>query len=221
MSKELRNKKNKHLLERSILLLVGLYIMALGIALSIKASLGTSPISSVPYVTSSISGLSVGETTIIINILFIIMQIVILRKNYDWFQLLQVPALFIFGVMIDFSQYLIRDISYTNYFQQWIICFLGIILVGVGISIEVMAKLVTTPGEGLVLAICKVFPVKFGNIKIAFDVTLVLISIVTVLVCLGHLEGVREGTLVAAVCVGFIARHLSKHLQVLEEKYLS
>ena len=221
MSKELRNKKNKHLLERSILLLVGLYIMALGIALSIKASLGTSPISSVPYVTSSISGLSVEETTIIINILFIIMQIVILRKNYDWFQLLQVPALFIFGVMIDFSQYLIRDISYTNYFQQWIICFLGIILVGVGISIEVMAKLVTTPGEGVVLAICQVFPVKFGNTKIAFDVTLVLISIVTVLIYLGHLEGVREGTLVAAVCVGFIARQFNKPLKVFEQKYLS
>ena len=75
-------------------------------------------------------------------------------------------------------------------------------MVGVGVSIEVMAKLVTTPGEGLVLAICKVFPVKFGNIKIAFDITLVLISLTTILIYLGHLEGVREGTIIAAIFVG-------------------
>lgn len=117
------------------------------------------------------------------------MQIVILRKKYDLFQLFQIPALILFGMMIDFSQSLIKDITYTNYFQQWILCIIGILMVGVGVSIEVMAKLVTTPGEGLVLAICKVFPVKFGNTKIAFDVTLVLISLTTILIYLGHLEG--------------------------------
>lgn len=210
-----------HLLKRCIILLIGFAIMSLGIALSIKASLGTSPISSVPYVTSKISGLSVGATTIIINIIFIIMQIVILRNKYNCFQLLQIPALFIFGIMIDFSQFLIKDISYANYFQQWIICFLGIFLVGIGISIEVMAKLVTTPGEGLVLAICQVFPIKFGNMKIAFDVTLVIISISTVLIYLGRLDGVREGTIVAAVCVGIIARQFTKSLKFFEQKYLS
>lgn len=210
-----------HLLKRTVILLIGFALMSLGIAFSIKASLGTSPISSVPYVTSSISGLSVGATTIIINIIFIIMQILILRKKYNWFQLLQIPALLIFGIMIDFSQFLIKDITCSNYFQQWVICFLGIFLVGLGVSIEVMAKLVTTPGEGVVLAICQVFPVKFGNIKIVFDVALVLISIVTVLIYLGNLEGVREGTLVAALCVGFIARQFNKPLKLFEQKYLS
>ncbi len=209
-----------HFIERCIIFLIGLYLMSLGIAFSIKASLGTSPISSVPYVTSYISGLSVGETTIIINILFIILQIVLLRKKYDLFQLFQIPALILFGMMIDFSQSLIKDITYTNYFQQWILCIIGILMVGVGVSIEVMAKLVTTPGEGLVLAICKVFPVKFGNTKIAFDVTLVLISLTTILIYLVHLEGVREGTIIAAIFVGFIAKLVSKPLKVLEDKYL-
>ncbi|PCG19126.1 DUF6198 family protein [Brachyspira sp. G79] len=210
----------KHLIERTIILLIGLYIMSLGIAFSIKASLGTSPISSVPYVTSCISGLSVGETTIIINLVFILMQILLLRKKYNPFQLFQIPALVLFGIMIDISGSLIKDITYSNYFQQWVLCFIGIILVGVGVSIEIMAKLVTTPGEGVVLAICKVFPLKFGNTKIMFDVVLVLISLITVLIFLGHLEGVREGTIIAAMLVGFIAKHLSKPLKLLENKYL-
>ena len=81
-----------------------------------------------------------------------------------------------------------------------------------------MAKLVTTPGEGVVLAICKVFSVKFGNIKIAFDVVLVLISITTVMLFVGHLEGVREGTIAGAIFVGFTAKQLSKPLKVLEEQ---
>ncbi|EKV57009.1 hypothetical protein A966_08219 [Brachyspira hampsonii 30446] len=210
----------KHIIERTIILLIGLYIMSLGIAFSIKASLGTSPISSVPYVTSCISGLSVGETTIIINLVFILAQILLLRKKYNPFQLFQIPALVLFGIMIDISGSLIKDITYSNYFQQWVLCFIGIILVGVGVSIEIMAKLVTTPGEGVVLAICKVFPLKFGNTKIMFDVVLVLISLITVLAFLGHLEGVREGTIIAAILVGFIAKHLSKPLKLLENKYL-
>ncbi|WP_157151705.1 YitT family protein [Brachyspira sp. SAP_772] len=206
--------------ERCIILVIGLATMSLGIAFSIKAALGTSPISSVPYVASSISGLSVGATTIIINLLFILIQILLLRKKYDLFQLFQIPALILFGFMIDFSGYLIKDITYTNYIQQWVLCILGIILVGLGVSIEVMAKLVTTPGEGVVLAICKIFSVKFGNTKMVFDIFLVAVSIVIVLSFLGHLEGVREGTIAGAVFVGLLAKQFSKPLKALEEKYL-
>ena len=211
--------KNRFI-ERCIILVIGLAIMSLGIAFSIKAALGTSPISSVPYVASSISGLSVGATTIIINLVFILIQILLLRKKYDLFQLFQIPALVLFGFMIDFSAYLIKDITYTNYIQQWALCILGIILLGFGVSIEVMAKLVTTPGEGVVLAICKIFSVKFGNTKMAFDTLLVIIAVVTVLSFLGHLEGVREGTIAGAVFVWLLAKQFSKPLKALEEKYL-
>ena len=81
-----------HLVKRLIFLCLGLSIMAFGVAFSIKAALGTSPISSVPYVTSEISGLTVGQTTIIMNFIFVLIQIAILRRQYDWFQLLQFPG---------------------------------------------------------------------------------------------------------------------------------
>ena len=100
---ESRQKKINHPVKRIFLLCLGLTVMAFGVALSIKAALGTSPISSVPYVTSVISGLSVGTTTIIMNFLFVLLQIAILRKQYDWFQLLQFPAAILFGTMIAVS----------------------------------------------------------------------------------------------------------------------
>lgn len=199
-----------HPIKRLVLLCVGLSIMAFGVAFSIKAQLGTSPISSVPYVTSAISGLSVGTTTIIMNFMFVAIQIAILRKKYDWFQLLQLPAAIVFGVMIDVAEYVISPITLSNYFQQWLICAAGIVLVALGVSVEVAAKFVTTAGEGVVLAICQVAPIKFGNMKVVFDVTLVCISVVLSLVFLGKLDGVREGTAAAAVFVGLLTKVFNK-----------
>lgn len=199
-----------HPIKRLVLLCVGLSIMAFGVAFSIKAQLGTSPISSVPYVTSAILGLSVGTTTIIMNFMFVAIQIAILRKKYDWFQLLQLPAAIVFGVMIDVAEYIISPITLSNYFQQWLICAAGIVLVALGVSVEVAAKFVTTAGEGVVLAICQVAPIKFGNMKVIFDVTLVCISVVLSLVFLGKLDGVREGTAAAAVFVGLFTKVFNK-----------
>lgn len=199
-----------HPIKRLVLLCVGLSIMAFGVAFSIKAQLGTSPISSVPYVTSAISDLSVGTTTIIMNFMFVAIQIAILRKKYDWFQLLQLPAAIVFGVMIDVAEYIISPITLSNYFQQWLICAAGIVLVALGVSVEVAAKFVTTAGEGVVLAICQVAPIKFGNMKVVFDVTLVCISVVLSFVFLGKLDGVREGTAAAAVFVGLLTKVFNK-----------
>lgn len=201
--------------KRIIFLCLGLTIMAFGVAFSIKAALGTSPISSVPYVTSTISGLSVGTTTIIMNFMFVLIQIAILRKKYDWFQLLQFPAAIVFGTMIDVAEYVLKPISFSNYFEQWLLCVVGIFLVALGVSVEVMANLVTTAGEGIVLAICQVAPVKFSNMKVAFDVTLVCISIALSFIFLGHLDGVREGT-IAAVFVGLITKQTNKLMKKVE-----
>lgn len=209
------------LLKRIVFLCVGLTTMAFGVAFSIKAALGTSPISSVPYVTGAISGLTVGTTTIIMNTLFVLIQIAILRRQYEWVQLLQLPAAVLFGMMIDLASYLIRDLNPTAYWQQWIVCLPGIFLVALGVSIEVTARLITTAGEGIVLAICKVAPIKFGNMKMIFDLTLVAISITLSLLFLHHLDGVREGTVAAAVLVGQLARQINKPMGVVEQRCLA
>lgn len=213
----MKNNKPNHIFKRFILLCSGLIIMAIGVAFSIKAGLGTSPISSVPYVTAKISGLSVGITTIIMNALFIIIQICILNKQYDWFQLLQFPAAILFGSTIDIAVLFIDFISVSSYWQQWILCILGIIFLALGISFEIQANLVTTAGEGVVLAICKVFPIKFGNMKVIFDITLVTLSVLLSIIFLGELTGVREGTIAAAILVGLI----TKKTNILTQKLFS
>lgn len=208
--------KQKHLLRRWALLVVGLVIMAFGVAFSIKAGLGTSPISSLPYVLSLLPlpvTLTVGTATIAMHVTLILLQILLLRRRYDPFQLAQLPVALIFGSLTDFSVWSLQGITVSAYPARWVLCIIGILLVGVGVSFEVTANVVTLAGEGMVLAVCKVFPVPFGNAKIGFDVTLVVIASVLSLVFLGGLYGVREGTVAAAFCVGLVARQVNRPMR--------
>lgn len=207
------NKLPIYILKRYLLLLVGLSIMAFGVAFSIKASLGTSPISSVPFVVSLFTPLTVGTATITMHCVFILMQILILRKDYHLIQLMQLPVAFFFGYLTDFGVWAVQGISCNTYWQQWIVCLIGILLVAVGVSFEVKAGVVVLAGEGVVLAVCKVLPkIKFGYMKVGFDVTLVVIACILSFVFTGHLQGVREGTVAAALLVGLIAKQLGKLL---------
>ena len=198
---------------RYLLLLAGLSIMAFGVAFSIKASLGTSPISSVPYVVSLFAPLTVGTATIVMHCVFILLQILILRRNYHPIQLMQLPVAVFFGYLTDFGVWAVRGIHCSTYWQQWIVCLIGILLVAAGVSLEVKAGVVVLAGEGVVLAICKVLPkIKFGYMKVGFDVTLVVIACILSFTFTGHLQGVREGTVAAALLVGLIAKQIGKLL---------
>lgn len=205
-------KTHIYIIRRYLLLLAGLAIMAFGVAFSIKASLGTSPISSVPYVVSLFAPLTVGTATIIMHCVFILLQILILRKKYHPIQLMQLPVAFFFGYLTDFGVWAVQGITCNHYLQQWLVCLIGIFLVAMGVSLEVKAGVVVLAGEGVVLAICKVLPVKFGYMKVGFDVTLVAIACVLSFVFTGRLQGVREGTVAAALLVGLIAKQLGKML---------
>ena len=205
-------KTHIYIIRRYLLLLAGLAIMAFGVAFSIKASLGTSPISSVPYVVSLFAPLTVGTATIIMHCVFILLQILILRKKYHPIQLMQLPVAFFFGYLTDFGVWAVQGITCDHYLQQWLVCLIGIFLVAVGVSLEVKAGVVVLAGEGVVLAICKVRTVKFGYMKVGFDVTLVAIACVLSFVFTGRLQGVREGTVAAALLVGLIAKQLGKML---------
>lgn len=123
---------------------------------------------------------------------------------------MQLPVAFLFGYLTDFAVWTVRGIQCHTYWQQWIVCLAGIFLVAVGVSLEVKAGVVVLAGEGVVLAICQVLPVKFGYMKVGFDVTLVLTACILSLVFTQSLQGVREGTVAAALLVGLIAKRLGK-----------
>ncbi len=213
-----KSEKASILAKRYLFFIVGLIIMAFGIAFSINAALGTSPISSLPYVTSLILPLTVGQMTILMHVTFITLQILILKKEYNKVQLLQLPVAIVFGFMTDVALWCMQDVIPQNYFMQWVLCIIGILLVGLGVAVEVTAGVVILAGEGLILAICKAYNKNFAKMKIIFDTSLVVISVVLSLVFLHSLQGVREGTIVAALFVGVVVKLLKPFMNKISEK---
>ncbi len=204
--------KSEHLVKRCFLLVFGLLIMAYGVSFSIKAGLGTSPISSLPYTLSQLTSLSVGTATIAMHCFLILLQILLLRRSYSLIQLMQLPVALLFGWLTDVTLLSIQNLMPYTYIERWVCCLLGILLVGIGVSCEVNANVIPLAGEGFILAVCKAFSLPFPSTKIGFDCTLVAFSCILGFVCRGELIGVREGTVAAAILVGLVAKQSTKWL---------
>ncbi len=203
-------------LKRYLLFLVGLFINALGVSLVTKASLGTSPISSIPYVLSLNFPLTLGNFTILFSILLILLQLLILRKNFKWENILQIPVSIAFGYFIDLTMYLFFWVNPQNYVIKILALLAGCIVLGFGVYMEVLADVVMLPGESFVRAIVQTWNTNFGTTKILFDSSMTVIAGVLSFLFFGKLNGVREGTIIAALLVGFIARLFGKHLEFLK-----
>ena len=203
-------------LKRYILFLIGLFINSLGVSLVTKANLGTSPISSIPYVLSLNFPLTLGNFTIIFSLLLIILQIIILRKNFKLENILQIPVSIVFGYFIDFTMYLLVWINPQHYFIKLIALIIGCIVLGFGVYIEILADVVMLPGESFVRAIVQTWNTNFGTTKIIFDSSMTIIAGVLSFVFSAKLNGVREGTVIATLLVGFIARLFGKQLEFIK-----
>ena len=195
--------------KRYVLFLVGLFINSMGVGLITKADLGTSPISSIPYVLSLNFSFTLGEFTIFFSMFLILLQFVILKKNFKAEHLLQIPVSVIFGYFIDACMALLDGLQPESYVIKFLYLLAGCVILGMGVYIEVLADVVMLPGESFVRAVVSRWEKEFGGTKMAFDVTMTVLAGGLSLIFAGHLYGVREGTIVAAVLVGFIARLLS------------
>lgn len=205
-----------NLAKRYLVLVVGLFIMALGVSLSVKADLGTSPVSCVPYVISLFVPLTMGQVTIIMHVLFILLQILLLRRQFQKYQLLQLVVAFVFGYFTDFALWLTAGISVHHYYSQWLLCGVSWIIIAFGVFMEVRAGVILLAGEGVMLAISKVFHVEFGKVKVGFDCTQVVIGTLISLTVFHRLQGIREGTIAAAIFVGMIVRVYKKKITFID-----
>jgi uncharacterized membrane protein YczE/cytidylate kinase len=204
-------------LKRYLIFLVGLFVNSLGVSLITKANLGTSPISSIPYVLSLNFPFTLGNFTIFFSIFLIVLQLIILRKNFKLEHILQIPVSIIFGYFIDLTMILFSWVNPEAYIMKIVYLLIGCLILGVGVYMEVLADVVMLPGESFVRAIVLTWKTNFGTTKICFDVSMSVIAAVLSFVFAGRLDGVREGTVIAALLVGFIARLIGKKLVFLKD----
>jgi len=188
----------------------GIFILAFGVALSVKSNLGVSPISCVPYVCSFKSQFTLGELTIFFNTILVVLQIIILRKSYRFLQLIQLPMVFIFGIFIDFNMSLISNLVVSTFFGKLIFALISCVVMGVGVYIEVKSNITYLPGEGLVIAISDTIKKEFGKVKISMDTSMVILGVIISILFFHKIKGLGVGTILAAFSVGAIVRMINK-----------
>ena len=195
--------KTSDVVKRYGCLSVSLFFNALGIALITQAHLGTTPITTLPYTLAAIFGLTLGTTTFACNLLFLLLQRILLRRRLGIAELLQIPAVLIFSVFIDFWMHLTGALVTDVYVWQIVMCIVGSAVLGAGISLEIMSNATVIPGEGLVIVIAARSRKNFGNIKVLFDCSLVLASCLLGLAVLGSIVGMVIGFVVFPLIIWY------------------
>lgn len=209
------------LIKRYIFLLAGLFVNGLGVSFITKAGLGTSPITSIPYTLSLGFTPTVGMFTFVFNIFLIILQLILLRRNFQLQNLLQLPIIALFSFFIDLTMSLLGFIQPETYVLKVISLVIGCLILGFGVFMEMVANVAMLPGEATVRAVSDVFSTDFGKTKIAFDSSMTVIAAILSFIMFKHIDGVREGTIVAAILVGFIARLFKKYIGGIEKILIS
>ena len=200
----------KNHLQRYFWFVIGIIINSFGIALITKAGLGTSPISSLSYVLSLQFPFTLGQFTFVINMLFILAQFILLKKDFEPIQFLQIAVNVIFSACIDISMDLLGWLTISNFMAAIIALLIGCSILALGIAIEVAPDVLMVPGEGIVRAISTVLDKRFGNVKIIFDVTLVSTATILSFLFFGKLNGLGLGTIISAIIVGYIVNLLNQ-----------
>lgn len=206
---------------RYILFAVSLFVNAMGIAFITKALLGTSPITSVTYVLSMFTPLTIGQWTIVLNLLFVLFELPFMtrKKLKDDLRmfLLQIPISLCFGTFIDLSMNMLYWLEPVKYIDQIIYLLVGCVILAAGITLEVKANVAMMAGEYFVRVISQRFHGEFGYVKLCFDITLVCIACLFSICFMSGIYGVREGTVAAALLVGPIVHFISPYYRCFDK----
>lgn len=180
--------------------------MSLGISIVTVAGLGTTPISALPLVSSYISGLTFGQTTLLINVAMLLVQFLLLRRKVRWIIVLQLPLTFFFAQLIDLSMSLFTQFSLENYWEKLAFSMVGNAVLALGVSLEIYSQAAVLPGEGMVAAMSIFSKKPFPKVKIFSDCLLVVLAIILSVIYFRELQGIREGTIISAITVGIFVK---------------
>lgn len=214
-------KVQKYFIRRVIIYILGLLFLAFGVAFSVNSNLGVSPVNSLPYVVSLITKMDMGHCVIIIFGIYILVQILLLRRNFQWINLTQMVFSTLFGYFVDFAKWVVGDFALPTYLGQLTMLAISIIMVAAGVCLYMDVKLVNMPMEGMTHAIRETLlpGLPFHDVKVIMDCVVVGIGVVLSFVFLGRLAGIREGTVICALLVGKLMKPIKKILQPIMDSF--
>jgi uncharacterized membrane protein YczE len=198
-------------LRRSLFYVAGLFILAFGISVSIRSALGVAPVSSVPLVLSVVTGMEIGNATVIVFTGFVMIQLLLLGKRFRWRDLLQVPCAILFGKFITLTNGMLEFWMPGSYIERLMMVLFSTVAIGIGVKLYLLADIVPQSADGLVVTISKTFDWELANVKNGFDIGSVVLAAGLSFAILRTLTGVREGTVIIALGVGRVIWLINRH----------
>ena len=210
---------------RVLFYIIGLLFLAFGVAISANSNLGISPVNSLPYVISDIVKVKPGTCVTVVFCFYILLQAIILRKDFKIVNLFQIVFSTIFGYFVNFSKAVVGDFMLPGgMVGRLIMQLISIVIVAFGVFIYMEVELVPMPMEGLTAAIAQKVGKPFPTVKTVVDCTVVLLGIILTFVCLHIVPFVDPasrigiGTVLAAVITGKIVGMIRKPLSASVKK---
>lgn len=194
---------NHDMTKRMFKYIAGLFVLTVGIALSVKSDLGVSPVSSIPYTITCIWGMEMGKATILFHCFLVLLQIALLRKNYKIKNILQIVVGIVFGYFTTFCNWGVGFLPNTeNMIIRICMLLISTVFIAFGIFLYLPADIMPLAGEGAMQAVAEVSGISFPKVKVGFDVSMVAVSLIACLIFIRSFGSVGIGTVIAAVLVG-------------------
>lgn len=188
---------------------LGIFILSLGISLTIQSGLGTSPFDALLVGLSEEVGLTVGSWEVLISVILLVCNAILTRKKP---MLLGLVTAFLTGIGIDLWLFVVKNIIFLNALLSKLICFgIGLVLIGLGTAIYLQTTFASTPIDHLTLIIRDL-----SKRTILFSRTLVyaLFFVLAIIfkgpIGIGTLLTVCLGGMILHLLMPFVKRHFLK-----------
>lgn len=212
--------KRALILKKTLLFGTGIFVMAMGAAFSVRSDLGVSPVTCLPYVLAEILGVSIGTTTIGVYLFNMLLQALILRRDYKLINLLQIAASFAFGYFTDLGVWLVSFLPADLLVLRILYLLVGICLVALGILLYLTTDTIALPTDGTVKAIACKGGFRLHNVKMIYDCVSTALAVIFSLLFLRGIRGIGVGTVAAAFGVGRMLGVFTRFLKKPLERFL-
>lgn len=208
--------------KRFLVMIFGLIITALGLAVCVETNLGISPITTLAYTLNTVvPSISLGTFTFFQHLVFFTLTVLLLRRDFRPYQLLQLPCSFLFGAFLDIWKYLLNDTVPSHYVVRFLVLLLGCVIVSIGFSLIFTSHVALEANTAFLNALCLRTGKPYGTLKMISDIVIVVLAAAVGLLFLHKIVGIREGTVIAALIIGPIAGFFNKRLAGMERFFTS
>lgn len=187
---------------RFIVVVISMIFTGIGASLALKAAIGVGAWDALSQSVSTVLNIKVGTFSMILNISCVVIQLLLLKKEFKVNHILQIFVSILIGFVINFMFYdILSRVTINNYFICVLLLILSLVICAISVSVIMAINFISFPLESCCMVIAKKTNKRFGFIRQAVDIISIIIAIGVALIFNSSIT-VREGTVIGMIIFG-------------------